>query len=79
MGQPRRTPSRLGFKESKNNKYKPSRQDGEPSAQVVDRSFPPSNLLSLAQIYQGNEYRSNGGEGERGTALGSLFSDLGFE
>jgi hypothetical protein len=52
-GQPRRTPSRLGFQEPKSNKHKPSQLGGEPSAQDANQSFPLSNLFSLLKSCKG--------------------------
>jgi hypothetical protein len=52
-GQPRRTPSQLGFQEPKSNKHKPSQLRGEPSAQDANRCFPLSNLFSLLKSCKG--------------------------
>jgi hypothetical protein len=69
----RRTPRRLAFQEPKSNKNKWNQLEGEPSAQVTNRSFPLSNLTSQAQILQGLNLGQEGRE-RVSQCLGALFT-----
>jgi hypothetical protein len=70
----RRTHSQLGFQEPKSNKYESDQLEREPSAQVASRSFPLSNLTSLAQILQGLNLGARGDKERVSQCLGALFT-----
>jgi hypothetical protein len=68
------TKTKLGLSEPKSNKHKSNRQDEESSAQVANRSFPLSNLTSLAQILDGLNLEARGEREMVSQCLGALFS-----
>ena len=75
LGQPRRTPSRLGFQEPKSNKHKSSQLGGEANAQDVNRSLSLSNLTSLLKSCQGFGLGAKGRKRGGVSVLGSRFSE----
>jgi len=76
-GQPRRTPSRLGFQEPKSNKHKPSQLGGESSAQDVKRSFPLLNLSSMHRSCKGFDLRTKRKRERVSQCLGAVCLKVG--
>jgi hypothetical protein len=78
-GQPRRTPSWLGFQEPKSKKHKPSQLGGEPSAQDANRSFPLSNLFSLLKSCKGLDLEAKRNRERVSQCLGAVCLKVGGE